>query len=247
MDFNSKSDQQLENAYDEEYIERDYPTRQDVKKEREKREDKKLSMERNKKKAVDGGFARVFSKFRFPSTNKKKKLEMFWLKLVFKILVVGAVFFNFKFLLNYMKNPISNFTDTLIVVGICAGINFLAVWFLFYKNSLMRFYLSLVAIVGSFGYYGYVNYPNQSFLGNNIIASVLVIISVLMVINPKINYYVKNITLLVIPVIGIYFSGTKFALVWTLMMNAGLILLFRVPKSTKKEEDRSKRNKKQSA
>ncbi|WP_223593760.1 hypothetical protein [Neobacillus bataviensis] len=247
MDFNSESNQQLENAYDEEYIERDYPTRQDVKRERENREDKELSMGRNKKKAVNGGFARVFPKFRFPSSKKKKKLEMFWLKLVFKILVVAAVYFNFKYLLNYMKNPISNFTDTLIVVGICAGINFLAVWILFYKNSLMRFYLSLFAIVGSFGYYGYVNYLNQSFLGNNIIASVLVIISVLMVINPKVNYYVKNITLLLIPVLGIYFSGTKFGLVWTLMINAGLILLFRVPKSNKKEEERTKRNKKQSA
>ncbi|MDN3015898.1 hypothetical protein PH210_06710 [Paenibacillus sp. BSR1-1] len=247
MAFNSESDQQLENTYDEEYIERDYPTRQDVKREREKREDKELSTGRNKKKAINGGFARVIPKFRFPSSNKKKKMEMFWLKLVFKILVVGAVYFNFKYLLNYMNNPISNFKDTLIVFGVCAGINLLAVWILFYKNSLIRFYLSLFAIVGSFVYYGYVNYLTQSFLGNNMIASVLVIISVLMVINPKINYYFKNITLLLIPVIGIYFSGNKFALVWALMFNAGLILLFRVPKSNEKEEEQTKRNKKQSA
>lgn len=246
MDYDSQSDQQVEKENEEEYIERDYPTRQAVKREREKKEHNKLSMGKNKK-ADDHGFAGVSSIFKFFSTNKKKKVKMFWIKLVFKILVVAAVLLDFKFILNFMKEPISTFPHTLSVVGMCAGINFIAVWILFYKNSLIRFYLSLFAIVGSFAYYIYVNYMNLSFLGVNTIASVLVIISLLMVINPKINYYLKNIFLLVIPVSGVYFSGNKFALVWTLMFNAGLILLFRMPKSSKKEEDRIKRNIKQSA
>lgn len=243
MDYDSQSDQQVKKENEEEYIERDYPTRQAVKRERE---NNKLPIGKNKK-ADDHGFAGVSSIFKFFSTNKKKKVKMFWIKLVFKILVVAAVFFDINFILNFMKDPISNFPHTLSVVGMCAGINFIAVWILFYKNSLIRFYLSLFAIVGSFAYYIYVNYTNLSFLGVNTIASVLVIISLLMVINPKLNYYVKSILLLVIPVSGVYFSGNKYALVWTLMINAGLILLFRVPNSSKKEEDRIKRNIKQSA
>lgn len=247
MDYYSESDKQVGKDYDEEYIERDYPTRQDVKKERENRGNNKNLKGRNKKKAANDGFSGISSIFRFIPSNKKKKVEMFWIKLVFKIIVLATVYFNFQYILNFMKDPISNFTHSVFVVGICAGINFIAVWFLFYKNSLMRFYLSLFAIVGSFGYYIYVNYMNLSFLGNNIIASLLIIISVFMVINPKINYYVKNITLLALTVLGIYFSGNKFALVWTLMFSAGLLLLFRVPKSNKKEEERTKQNKKQSA
>ncbi|MBS4215017.1 hypothetical protein [Neobacillus rhizophilus] len=244
MDYYSQSDQQVEKENEEENIERDYPTRQAVKREREKKEYNNLFMGKNK--ADDNGFAGVSSIFRFFSSNKKKTVKMFWIKLIFKIFVVGAVFFDIKFILNFMKDPISNFPHTLFVVGMCAGINFIAIWVLFYKNPLIRFYLSLFAIVGSFGYYSYVNYTNLTFLGVNIIASVLVIISLLIVINPKINYYVKNILLLVIPILGIYFSGNKFALVWTLLFTAGLILLFRVPKSNKKEE-RIKRNKKQAA
>lgn len=132
----------------------------------------------------------------------------------------------------------------------CVGINFIAVWILFYKNSFIRFYLSLFAILGSFGYYFYINYTNHSFLGNNIITSLLVIISVFMGINPKVNYYVKIFLFLLIPILGIYVSGNKIALVWTLMINAGLILFFRVPRPNKsnsnKKEERTRRNKKRS-
>ena len=165
------------------------------------------------------------------------------LKLVFKIFAIAAVFFNFKFILNFMKDPIGNFTfyHTLFVVGICVGINFIAVWILFYKSSFMRFYLSLFAILGSFGYYFYVNYTNQSFVGNNIKTSVLVMISVLMAINPKVNYYLKSFLFLLIPIIGIYLSGNKFALVWTLMFSAGLILFFRVSKSRAKKNKRKRK------
>jgi cation transport ATPase len=263
LDFYSKSDQQVEKVNDEEYKERDYSTRQEAERELEDRDYstrqeaerelgekgyKQWFMGRKKRKVDEEDEVGVYSPSRSRSSKKKKKVEMFWVKLVFKILVVGAVFYNFKFILNFMKDPISNFTfyHTLFVVGLCVGINFIAVWILFYKSSFMRFYLSLFAILGSFGYYFYVNYTNQSIFGNNIITSVLVTISVLMAINPKVNYYVKSFAFLLIPIIGIYLSSNKFALVWTLMLNAGLILLFRVAKSSKKEA-RTRKKQKQSA
>jgi hypothetical protein len=92
---------------------------------------------------------------------------------------------------------------------------------------------------------------NQSLLGDNIIPSALMILSILMIISPKKNYYLKSIVLLLIPIIGIYFSGNKFAIEWALMFNAGLILFFRVSKSkkskSKEKEEQTKRNKKKSA
>lgn len=255
MDFYSNSDQQAKKVDDEEYKEKDYATRQTVESKPEEIGYKQWIMGRKKKKVDEDGQAGVYSPSRSRSSNKKKKREMFSLKLVFKIFVVAAVCYNFKFIWNFMKDPIGNFTfyHTLVVLGICAGINFIAVWTLFYKRSFMRYYLSLFAILGSFGYYFYVNYTNHSFLGNNIITSFLVSISVLMVINPKVNYYLKSIVLLLIPIIGIYLSDNKFALVWALMMSAGLVLLFRVSKlrakskSNKKEKNRARRNQKQSA
>ena len=254
MDFYSNSYQQVEKVDDEEYKERDYTTRQKAEKEPEEREYKRWILGRKKKKVDEEGEAGVYSPSRSRSSNKKKKGKMFSLKLVFKIFVVAAVFYNFKFIWNFMKDPIGNFTfyHTLFVLGICAGINFIAVWILFYKSSFMRFYLSLFAILGSFGYYFYVNYTNHSFVGNNIKTSLLVMISVLMVINPKVNYYLKSILLLLIPIIGIYLSGNKFALVWALMLSAGFVLLFRVSKSrakakSNKKEGRARRNQNQSA
>ena len=231
MDFYSNSDQQAEKIDDEEYKERDYPTRQIAEREPEERGYKRWIMGRQK--VNEESEAGVYSPSRSRSSNKKKKGKMFSRKLVFKIFVVAAVCYNFIFIWNFMKDPIGNFTfyHTLSVLGICSGINFIAVWILFYKSSFMRFYLSLFAILGSFGYYFYVNYTNHSFVGSNIKTSLLVMISVLMVINPKANYYLKSILLLLIPIIGIYLSGNKFALVWALMMSAGFVLLFRVSKS----------------
>lgn len=246
MDFNSESEQHVEKGNDQEYKTRDYTTRLEAEKELDDRVFQKWFMSRKKKNSDN-----VNKPSRFRSSNKKKKLEMFWVKLLFKIIVVGVVCYNFKFILDYMKNPISNFTQILYVAGICAGINFIAVWILFYKNSVIRFYLSLMAIIGSFAYYFYVNYTNLTFLGDNLIPSILVILSVLMAVNPKVNYYLKSIVLLLIPIVGIYFSGNKFALEWTLMFNAGLILFFRVSKSKKsnsnKTEEQTRRNKKQTA
>ncbi|MCQ6282787.1 hypothetical protein [Bacillus sp. EB600] len=246
MDFYSNSDEQKEKV--NEYKESGYPTRQEVKKEREEREHNQRSMGREKENTDEEDETRVNS----PSRTSKKRMKMkmprpnLKLKLVFKILAIAAAFFNFKFILNFMKEPFSPFYHTLFVVGICIAINFIAVWILFHKSSYIRFYLSLFAILGSFGYYLYVNYTNQSFLGNNLITSVLVGITVLMAINPKVNYYLKSFVFLVVPIIGIYVSGNKFALVWTLMCNAGLLLFFRISKSNKKE-DRTKRNQKQTA
>jgi len=252
LDFYSNSDQHVEKVDDEEYKERDYATRQIAEREPEERGYKRWIMGR--KKANEESEAGVYSPSRSRSSNKKKKGKMFSLKLVFKIFVIAAVCYNFKFIWNFMKDPIGNFTfyHTLFVLGICAGINFIAVWILFYKSSFMRFYLSLFAILGSFGYYFYVNYTNHSFVGNNIKTSLLVMISVLMVINPKVNYYLKSILLLLIPIIGIYLSGNKFALVWALMLSAGFVLLFRVSKSrakskSNKKEGRVRRKQNQSA
>ena len=256
MDFHSNSNQQLEKVDDEEYKERDYATRQKAEEEPEERGFKQWIMGWKKKKVDEDGEARVDSPSRSRSSNKKKKGRMISLKLVFKIFVVAAVCYNFNFIWNFMKDPIGNFTfyHTLFVLGICAGINFIAVWILFYKSSFMRFYLSLLAILGSFGYYFYVNYTNHSFMGNNIKTSLLIMISVLIVISPKVNYYLKSIVLLLIPSIGIYLSGNKFALVWALMLSAGFVLLFRVSKSrgkskskSNKKESRARRNQKQSA
>ncbi|PLS03312.1 hypothetical protein [Neobacillus cucumis] len=256
MDSYSNTDQEVQKVDAEEFKDRDYPTRYKEEKEPEERGYKQWIMGRKKKKVDKEGEAEVFSpsKSRSKSSNKKKKGNMIPLKLVFKLLVVAVVCYNFYFIWNFMNDPIGNFTfyHTLSVLGICAGINFIAAWILFYKSSFMRFYLSLVAILGSFGYYFYVNYTNHSFMGNNLKTSVLVIISVLMIISPKVNYYLKSIVLLLIPTIGIYLNSNKFALVWALMLSAGFILLFRVSKSrakskAKKKEDRERRKQKQSA
>ncbi len=249
LDFNSESEQHPEQGNDHENNTREYTTRLEAEKEPDDSGFQKWFKTRQNTDHESKG--RESSPSRFRSSKKKKKLELSWLKLLFKIIVIGVVFYNFKYILDFAKNPLSNFTQILYVAGICAGINFIAVWILFYKNSVIRFYLSLMAIIGSFAYYFYVNYTNLTFLGDHLIPSILVAISVLMAINPKINYYLKSIVLLLIPIVGIYFSGNTFALVWTLMFTAGLILFFRVSKSKKsksnKKEEQTRRNKQQSA
>jgi len=249
LDFHSESEQYTEQDNYQEYKTSEYTSRLEAEKEPDDRGFQKWFKPRKNTDHESTG--RVSSPSRFRSSKKKKKLEMSWVKLLFKIIIVGIVCYNLKYILDFAKNPISDFTQILYVVGIRAGINFIAVWILFYKNSVIRFYLSLVAIIGSFAYYFYVNYMNHSFLGDNLITSILVIFSVLMSINPKTNYYLKSIVLLLIPIVGIYFSGNQFALVWTLMLNAGLILLFRVSKSknakSNKKEEQTRRNKKKTA
>ncbi|MDP4106453.1 MAG: hypothetical protein Q8935_16070 [Bacillota bacterium] len=246
MDFYSNSDNQLEKENDEEYKERKYPSRLEAKRaEREKRNnDRAMDMKKADGEGEAEELAPTRSKSR--SSSKKMKVKMPRVKIVLRIIAVVAIFFNFRFILNFMKDPMGTFNHTLIVIGICVGINFIAVWILFHKSSFLRFYLSLFAILGSFGYYFYINYTSQTFLGNNLISSVLMIISVLMAVNPKVNYYLKGFIFLLVPIIGIYFSGNRFALVWTLMFNAGLILFFRVAKSDQKDV-RAKRREKQSA
>ena len=245
IDYNS------ENINDEEY--REITTRHRAKREPEEKGFKQWMMGRLKQKVEEEGEAEEYSPSRSrssKSSNKKKKGKRIPLKLAYKIVVIAAVCLNFLFIWNQMKTPIGNFYHTLFVLGISAAINFIAVWILFYKKTSMRFYLSLFAIIGSFAYYFYVNYTNHSFMGSNIKTSILVLISVLMVINPKVNYYLRSIALLVIPAIGIYLSGNKFALVWALMLSAGFVLLFRVSKpkaKPNKKEDRARGNQKQSA
>lgn len=240
MDFNSNSDQQEEKVYDEESNERDFPTRYKAEKEEHQRGFKEWLTSFKEKKA-DEEEAGEYSPSRSRSSRKKKKLVMYRGKPVLKILAVAAIILNFNYIFSFMKDPINTFYHTLIVVGICTGINFLAVCILFSKRPFIRFYLSLFAIFGSFTYYFYVNYMNQSFLGNNLIPSVLVFIAVFMSITLKTNYYMKIFFFVLIPILGIYVSSNKFALVWTLMLSAGLLLLFRIPKTKKKKAlERSK-------
>jgi len=255
LNFDPNRDPQAENVEDEEYKE-EYATRYRADREPEEKGYKEWMIGRKKKKGDKEEKAEVHSpsRSRSNSSKKTKKGNIFPLKLVFKIVVVAVVCYNFYYIWNFMKTPIGNLTfyHTIVVLGICAGINFIAAWILFYKRSYIRFYLSLFAILGAFGYYFYVNYTNHSFMGNNLKTSVLVALSVLLVINPKGNYYLKSIVLLLIPIIGIYVSGNTFALVWALMWSAGVVLLFRVSKSrdkakSKKKEERARRNQKQSA
>lgn len=242
-------EQHTEQDNDQEYKTSEHTTRLEAEQELEDSGFQKWF--KNRKNTGNETKGRVSSPSRFRSSKKKKKLELSWVKLLFKILVIGVVCYNFYYIFNFAKNPVSDFTKILSVVGIRAGINFIAVWILFYKNPIIRFYLSIIAIIGSFAYYAYVNYTNLSYLGDNLIPSILVLLSVLIAVNPKVNYYLKSILLLLIPAAGIYFSGNKYALVWTLMFNAGLILLFRLSKSKKskanKTEDQTRRNKKKTA
>jgi cation transport ATPase len=243
LDFYSNTEEKMTEVIDREYKEKGYPTRQDVKRERENQS--LMSREQNKE-VVESEDEDSPTRSKSRSSKKRMKVKLPLVKLVLKMLSVIAVIFNFQFILNYMKEPFSTFDHTLYTVGVSVAINFVAVWILFHKHAFMRFYLSLFAILGSVGYYIYINYLGQSFLQNNLIPSILVLVTVLIAINPKVNYYLKSFVFLLMPILGIYFSGNKFALVWMLMFNAGLILFFRVSKSNKKEA-RTRKNKKEAA
>ncbi|MDQ6597713.1 hypothetical protein E2K98_26660 [Bacillus salipaludis] len=260
MEYHSDSEEQHEDEEkmnDEEYRVSEYPTRQEARREptRESRQsfkDRKKNQEDVEEKTEGATPSNSRSSKKIKKTKSKTKLEMSWVKLVFKIFVVAAVWYNFHFLLNYMKGPASPFTATLMVIGICAVVNFAAIWILFYKRAFIRFYLSLIAVIGSFAYYGYVNYTQNSFLGNNKITSLIVAVSVLMALNPRTYSFPRGIVFLLIPIVGIYFSGNQFALVWTLMFNAGLILMFRKSKANKSKDrkrknEQDRKNKKQTA
>ncbi|MGG1397550.1 hypothetical protein ABE288_06900 [Bacillus salipaludis] len=246
MEYHSGSeDQHEEKMNDEEYRVSEYPTRQEARMEltkesRQSFKDRKKNQEDVEEKMEVDSPSKSRSSKRIKKMKSKTKLEMSWVKLVFKIFVVAAVLYNIHFLLNYMKGPASPFTATLMVIGICAGVNFAAVWILFYKRAFIRFYLSLIAVIGSFAYYGYVNYTQHSFLGNNKITSLIVAVSVMMALNPRIYSFPRGIVFLLIPILGIYFSGNQFALVWTLMFNAGLTLMFRRSKANKSKDKKSK-------
>ncbi|MED1466979.1 hypothetical protein [Bacillus salipaludis] len=246
MEYHSGSEEQHEEKMnDKEYRVSEYPSRQEARREltRESRQsfkDRKKNQGDVEEKTEGDSPSKARSSKKIKKPKSKTKLEMSWVKLIFKIFVVAAVWYNFHFLLNYMKGPASPFTETLMVFGICAGVNFAAVWILFYKRAFIRFYLSLIALIGSFGYYGYINYTQHSFLGNNKITSLIVAVSVLMALNPKTYSFPRGIVFLLIPIVGIYFSGNQFALVWTLMFNAGLILMFRKSRANKSKDKKSK-------
>ncbi|ALC90899.1 hypothetical protein AM500_14755 [Bacillus sp. FJAT-18017] len=195
------------------------------------------------------------SKFR-PSLKKVKvKLPRVNVNLALKIGAVLAVLINVRYVMGLMEDPIGIFTfnDLVIKLAISVGINFAAVWILFAKQSRIKYFLSLFAVLASFLHYFYGNYTNQTLLErSNLIPSVLVILSVLMVVNSRSNYYLKSILLLIIATAGIYVSSNQFAIEWVLIGSAGLVMFFRVSKTKRndkstKKESRIGRNQRQSA
>ncbi|WP_148362748.1 hypothetical protein [Bacillus sp. B-jedd] len=195
------------------------------------------------------------SKFR-PSLKKiKLKLPKVNVNLAVKIAALLAVLFNVKYVMDLMQVPVGTFifNDLVIKLAISVGINFAAVWILFPKQSQIKYFLSLFAVLASFLYYFYGQYTKQTLLErSHLIPSVLVILSVLMVVNSRSNYYLKSILLLVFAAAGIYFSSNQYALEWMLIGSAGLVMFFRVSKNKKngksdKKANRIRRNRRQSA
>lgn len=195
------------------------------------------------------------SKFR-PSLKKVKlKLPKVNVKLAVKIAALVAVLFNIKYVMNLMQVPVGTFTfnDLVIKLAISVGINFAAVWILFAKQSRIKYFLSLFAVLASFLYYFYGQYTNQTLLErSHLVPSVLVILSVLMVVNSRSRYYLKSILLLIIAAAGIYVSSNQYALEWMLIGSAGLVMFFRVSKNknkdkTTKKDSRIRRSQRQSA
>ncbi|WP_026691845.1 hypothetical protein [Peribacillus kribbensis] len=183
------------------------------------------------------------------------KLPKVKLNLVIKIAAVIAVLINVRYILGLMKDPAAIFTfnELVIKLAISVGINFAAVWILFAKQSRIKYFLSLFAVLASFLYYLYGEYTNHTLLmRSHLIPSVLVILSVLMMVNSKSNYYIKSILLLVFPTAGIYFSSNQFALEWVLIGSAGLVMFFRISKTKRNrksvnKESRARRNQRESA
>ena len=183
------------------------------------------------------------------------KLPKVKLNLVIKIAAVIAVLINVRYVMGLMKDPVGTFTFNHLVIklAISVGINFAAVWILFAKQSRIKYFLSLFAVLASFLYYIYDNYTNHTLLvRSHLIPSVLVILSVLMLVNSRSNYYLKNIMLMVFATAGIYLSSNQFALEWVLMGSAGLVMFFRVSKTQRndkssKKESMGRRNQRQSA
>ncbi|WP_053366286.1 hypothetical protein [Bacillus sp. FJAT-27245] len=195
------------------------------------------------------------SKFRPSLKNVKVKLPKVNVNLAVKIAALAAVLFNVKYVMDLMQVPVGTFTfnDLVIKLAISVGINFAAVWILFAKQSRTKYILSLFAVLASFLSYFYGHYTNQTLLErSHLIPSVLVILSVLMVVNSRSNYYLKSILLLIIATAGIYVSSNQYALEWMLIGSAGLVMFFRVSKNRKndksdKKESRIRRNQRQSA
>ena len=183
------------------------------------------------------------------------KLPTVKVNLAIKIAAVIAVLFNFRYDMGLMKDPVGTFTFNYLVIklAISVGINFAAVWILFTKQSRNKYFLSLFAVLASFLYYIYDNYTNHTLLvRSHLIPSVLEILSVLMLVNSRSNYYLKNIMLMVFATAGIYLSSNQFALEWVLMGSAGLVMFFRVSKTQRndkssKKESMGRRNQRQSA
>ncbi|PLT31634.1 hypothetical protein [Peribacillus deserti] len=195
--------------------------------------------------------------FKFRPSFKKVNVKQprVNVNLAIKIAAVLAVLINVRYVMGLMEDPVGTFTFNQLVIklGISAGINFAAVWILFAKQSRIKYFLSLFAVLASFLYYFYGIYTNHTLLvRSNLVPTVLVILSVLMLVNSRSNYYLKSILMLVIAAAGIYVSSNQFALEWVLIGSAGLVMFFRVSKTQNKDkstkkENRVRRNQRQSA
>ncbi|OCA89307.1 hypothetical protein A8F94_23985 [Bacillus sp. FJAT-27225] len=195
--------------------------------------------------------------FNFRPFDKKIKVKLpkVSVNLVVKIAALLAVLFNVRYVMGLMEDPVGTFTfnDLVIKLAISVGINFAAVWVLFAKQSRIKYFLSLFAVLASFLHYFYGHYTNHTLLvRSNLIPSVLVILSVLMVVNSRSNYYLKSILLLIISTAGIYFSSNQYVLEWMLIGSAGLVMFFRVSKTKRndkstKKDSRIRRSQRRSA
>ncbi|WML49167.1 hypothetical protein RCG23_03480 [Neobacillus sp. PS3-34] len=191
-----------------------------------------------------------------PSLKRPKvKLPKIKVNFAIKIAAVLAVLINVRYVMGLMKEPVGTFTFNQLVIklAISVGINFAAVWILFAKQSRIKYFLSQFAVFASSLYYFYSHYTSLTLLvRSNLIPSVLVILSVLMLVNSRSNNYLKSILLLVFAAAGIYVSSNQFALEWVLTGSAGLVMFFRISKPKRndksaKKESRERRNQRQSA
>jgi len=109
------------------------------------------------------------------------------------------------------------------------GFTFISAIILFYKSSFMKFYSAFLAILYAFGWYGY-HLVESGDLTNNMTITLLLIATAIVIVIPKINYYVKSAIIFLVPLLGIYITSIEFAMTWILMMTSGTLLLCRESK-----------------
>jgi hypothetical protein len=147
------------------------------------------------------------------------------------IAVVGFIFVQTKFFVALdLTNSKGAFTYTLKVLGIFSLINFVSIWIVFYKSSFMRFYVAYLSILGAEVYYLYLAYTTNSFFGDYTLTTLLIAGVLIIAIIPKVSLYIKSALFILSAVFGMYLTLNQFAIIWLLLMSAGLVLFVRKPK-----------------